>query len=70
MKNTNAGSLTQKEAILRNSDMHFVGGDRRADVAKLELMSARARAEANTLRLRALRLSKMDADQRATVATT
>jgi hypothetical protein len=70
MKNTNAGSLTQKEAILRNADMHFVGGDRRADVAKLELMSARARAEANTLRLRALRLSKMDADQRATVATT
>jgi hypothetical protein len=70
MKNTNVGSLTQKEAILRNANMHFVGGDRRADVAKLELMSARARGEANTLRLRTLRLSKEDADKKASVATT
>jgi hypothetical protein len=66
MENSNGRSLTQKEAVLRNANKHFFGGNSRVELGKLEIKSARAASEANTLRLRTLRLAKEEADKQAT----
>jgi hypothetical protein len=54
-----------KDAARRNADKHFTTPDAGGDHAKQEAALARAAAEANTNRLRALRLEKEEADKKA-----
>jgi hypothetical protein len=54
-----------KEVALKNANKHFRHDGPALDQAKLELLAARTASDANTLRLRNLRLARDEADQLA-----
>lgn len=63
MQNSGFRSLSSKEATLKNANKHFLGGDKPGGLAKDIALSERVARDANTLRLRALRLAKEESDK-------
>ena len=63
MQNSGFRSLSQKEAALKNANKHFIGGDKPNVLAKDIAISDRVAQDANTLRLRTLRLAKEESDK-------
>ncbi len=59
----------QREAARRNADNLFVGRQQRKDLAKQEAVSASAATDAKTIRLRALRLARDQADRETASAS-
>ena len=65
MQDNFSRSSAAKDAALKNANKHFAGHGRDGDPAKLEAAKAQAATDANTLRLRALRLARDEADKKA-----
>lgn len=58
-------SSAQKQTALKNANKHFLRDDTSTDLAKDIIARTRAADDANTLRLRKLRLAKEEADKLA-----
>ncbi len=65
MQNSGFRTSAQKEAVLVAANKHFVRAEGPAELAKVIVTSARAAIDANTLRLRALRLARDDREKTA-----
>jgi hypothetical protein len=62
MQNSGSRNSGQKDAARKNADKYF-GGGAAASPAKAAIDAAKEAADANTMRLRALRLAKEAADK-------
>jgi hypothetical protein len=63
MQDNFSRSSAAKDKALKNANSHFSGAGRDADPARTEAARAQAATDANTLRLRALRLARDQADK-------
>jgi hypothetical protein len=61
-------SLSQKDAVRRNAEKHFAGPEQRNSSVTQLASAACAASDANTARLRALRLEKEETERQAAIA--
>lgn len=69
MQNSDTRSSAQKQAALENANKHFICRDGATNGAKNIVNSALASSNANTLRLRTLRLAREASDKLALKST-
>jgi hypothetical protein len=68
MQDRQSRSFSQKDAARRNAEKHFSGVEQRNGSVTQQASVERAASDANTARLRALRLEKEEAERAAGTA--